>query len=91
MSRLRLKRVSRPVRIGALLGLGLPLIVAPFLAYAGFAVANVSAKWADSVLGNSVGLVVGVGAFMIWSLLVLGVPALCGGLLGGAVHRMRIR
>ena len=91
LNRVSLNHLSGPARIGALVGLVLPLLLAPFLAYAGFAIAKISANWASSASRYPVGPVVGVIAFTLWLLVVFGVPALCGGLLGAGVHRMRIR
>ena len=88
---MRLNDLPRPTRIGALAGLAFAGLLSPFLAYAGLAIANSAATWASSAWRYPAGAVVGVIAFVMWLLVVFGVPALCGGLLGAAVHRMRAR
>jgi hypothetical protein len=91
VSRWSLTAVSRPARIGALVGVAAVSPLGPFLAYAGLAVANVSADWTGSVVGPTVGSVVGLVAYILWILLVFGVPALCGGLLGSLISRIKAR
>ena len=91
LNRVRLKDVPRSTRIGVLAGLAFAALLVPFLAYAGFAIANIAATWAGSAWRYPAGPVVGVIAFVMWLLVVLGVPALCGGLLGAGVHRVRVR
>jgi hypothetical protein len=91
VNRSTLTRLSRAATFGALIGVAAPLALGTFLVYTGLAIANASAQWVHSVPGDVVGRVVGALAFVLWILLVFGVPALCGGLLGEAVHRMRGR
>ena len=61
----------------------------PFLAYAGLAITNVSAQWANSVSRYQVGPVVGAICFVMWLVLALGVPVGLGYLVGAGVHRLR--
>ena len=73
------------------MGLALAAPFGPFLVYAGFAFSNMSATWASSVLRYPVGPVVGTIAYILWLLVVFGVPTLFGGLVGAWVYRMRVR
>ena len=91
LNRVRLNDLPRPTRIGALTGLVFAALFAPFLAYAGLAIANSAATWASSAWRYPAGPIVGVIAFLLWLMVVFGVAALFGGLLGAGVYRMRVR
>ena len=91
MSRWSFPRLSRPARIGALVGFVAVLPVGPLLEDAAYAIANVSADWTGSVAGHTVGVVVRPVVFILCLLLVFGAPTLCGGLLGSFIGRMKAR
>jgi heme O synthase-like polyprenyltransferase len=87
---LSVRRLSRPTRVRVIVGAVLPLSLGTFLVYAGVAVANLCAGWANAA-SSAVGSVVRVAAFTLWLLLVFGLPIILGGLIGAGVDRMRIR
>ena len=91
MSRWKFVLFSRPTLIGALVGVAAVSPLGAFLAYAGLAVANASAEWTGSVAGLTIGSVVRPVVYVGWLLLVLGLPALCGGLLGSLISRLNAR
>jgi hypothetical protein len=88
---MKFSRLPRAARIGALAGIACVLPLSPFLAYAGLAIANVSAQWAGGTSQSLEGRVVGVVIFVVWLLLVFGVPGSLGLLLGVGYARRHQR
>ena len=88
---MKLSNLSRPARVGALVGIACVLPFSPFLAYAGLAVANASAQWAVGTSQSLEGRVLGAIAFAVWLLLVFALPASVGLVVGGGYARRHQR
>jgi hypothetical protein len=88
MSRFAWSRLTLGARIGVLVVLVPLILLAPFLAYAGIALMNVSVDWARSAGGAPLAFVVGPGSIVAYFVIVFGVPSLLGGLVGTAVQRV---
>jgi hypothetical protein len=91
MSRFSWSRLERGTRIGVGVVLVPLLSLAPFLAYSGVAVMNFSADWASSAGSSTLAVLVGLGSFVAYFLIVVGVTLLLGGFVGSAVQRVLSR
>jgi hypothetical protein len=78
----RWSEFPRSTRIGAAIGFVVVLPFVPFLIYAGMAIRNATAEWTRSVAGNGIAKVAGVAAFVLYLLVVSGIPVTLGGFVG---------
>jgi len=88
MSHFGWSRLDRGARIGVGVVLVPLLLLAPFLAYAGVAIMNFSMDWASPAGSSALSVLVGLGSFVAYSLVAVGVPLLLGGFVGSAVQHV---
>jgi hypothetical protein len=79
----------RATRIGALVGVGVVMPVAPFLAYAGVALANASAAFIQHSAGEGIATFAGRTLFVLYLYAVFGIPAALGGVIGARLASAR--
>jgi len=75
-------RLPRSAQSGALIGLFVPLLLAPFLMYAGWAFKNLTEQSVQPATGNNIATLISIVALVPYLLVVFGIPAIFGGTAG---------
>ena len=68
-----------------IVGLTVAVLFAPFLLYAGVAVMNASAEWIRPTSGEGIATLAGAVVFVLYLVLVFGIPSIFGGLIGALI------
>jgi hypothetical protein len=69
-------------RIGVAVALAPVVALAPFLVYAGIAIAYGTAEWIQPMIGESLATLAGDLLFVVYLAAIFGIPASLGGLVG---------